>query len=120
MSKLEQKKVVALGASIFGVENMTSRDERMIRFLEEAGELVQAGGMTREMAHRMIDYAYDRPKETEIHKEIGGVQITLLALAEAFGEDVQQAYLTEFKRVQDKAEQCRAKHLAKPKAVRAV
>lgn len=117
---LEQKKVVALGAEVFGEPNMKSRDERMIRFMEEAAELVQAGGMTREMAHRMIDYSYGRPKETEMHKEVGGVQITLFALADSFGIDVETAYKTEFNRVKDKAAECRIKHQGKPKSVKAV
>lgn len=117
---LEQKKVVALGSEVFGEPNMKSIDERMIRFIEEAMELVQAGGMTQDMAHRLVDYVYGRPKEQEIHKEVGGVQITLFALADALGIDVETAYKTEFNRVKAKVDQCREKHRNKPQSVRAI
>ena len=117
---LEQKKVVALGAQVFGLLNMQSQSERMMRFLEEAGELVQAGGLSRESAHILIDYVYDRPVEKEMHKEVGGVQITLFALADAFDINVETAYKTEFNRVKEKAAMCAQKHKDKPSSVRAV
>src|SRR5882724_8875808 len=45
----------------FGPEISTDIAERCHRFYEEAGELVQALGMTREEAHKLVDYTWDRP-----------------------------------------------------------
>lgn len=50
--------------------------ERTHRFLEEALELVQASGCTKEEARLMIDYVFDRPVGAQ-DQEVGGVMVTL-------------------------------------------
>lgn len=56
--------------------------ERNHRFLEESLELVQSTGCSREDAHKLVDYVFDRTIG-EVHQEIGGVMVTLAALCSA-------------------------------------
>lgn len=49
------------------------------RFLEEALELVQAGGCTAADAHTLVDYVYGRPLG-EVDQEVGGVMVALAML----------------------------------------
>lgn len=98
----------------FGAEISSDRVERADRFIEEALELVQAGGYTAERAHALVDYVFTRPKG-EIPQEIGGVMVTLAAFCLAYGEDMSAAGETELKRIWTKVEQIRAKQAAKPK-----
>jgi hypothetical protein len=88
-------------------------EQRSFRFLEEANELAQACGTSREDAHRLVDYVYDRPPG-EIEQEIGGVGVTLLGLAEASNLTAQIAIERELDRCIEKTEAIRAKDLAKP------
>ncbi|WP_230939595.1 hypothetical protein [Burkholderia vietnamiensis] len=98
----------------FGAEIAADRAERNHRFFEEAGELVQACGMTREEAHALVDYTWSRPVG-EPTQEVGGVMVTLAALCLAKGLDMHAAGETELARVWTKVEQIRAKQAAKPK-----
>lgn len=75
---------------------------RLSRFLEEATELVQAGGMTREKAHILVDYVFAR-KVGDPDQEIGGVMVTLLLVAEVMGLDVERSFITEFNRIHQPA-----------------
>jgi hypothetical protein len=77
-----QQRVAAWCAAAFGVDHATSLPQRGVRLLEEAIEAYQAAGGTPEMAHRLVDYIFDRPAGA-LHQELGGVGITLLALAAA-------------------------------------
>ena len=56
--------------------------ERNHRFLEEALELVQSKGCTASEAHQLVDYVFNRPIG-EPFQELGGVMVTLAALANA-------------------------------------
>lgn len=56
--------------------------ERRHRFLEEAIELAQASGCTREDARIIVDYVFDRPAGAQ-EQEVGGVMVTLAALCNA-------------------------------------
>lgn len=53
--------------------------ERTFRFVEEAIELAQACGASREEVSRIADYVYGRPVG-EIRQEVGGVMVTLSTL----------------------------------------
>jgi hypothetical protein len=53
---------------------------RCFRFFEEAGELCQSLGMRKEDANKLVDYVWSRPVG-EPRQEIGGVMVTLAALA---------------------------------------
>ncbi|WP_063814347.1 hypothetical protein [Burkholderia cepacia] len=100
----------------FGSEISADSDERCDRFYEEAGELVQARGMTRERAHALVDYTWSRPVG-EASQEVGGVMVTLAALCSANDLDMQAAGEAELARINvpSTIEKIRAKQAAKPK-----
>lgn len=98
----------------FDSEVISDLTERNARFFEEATELVQAGGYSREAAHRMVDYVYDRPVG-EITQEVGGVMVTLLALGNTRLIDVMHCLQVEVRRIWTKIPQIRAKQAQKPK-----
>uniref|UniRef100_UPI003BEF0140 hypothetical protein n=1 Tax=Burkholderia arboris TaxID=488730 RepID=UPI003BEF0140 len=98
----------------FGAEIAGDRDERNHRFFEEAAELVQACGMTREEAHALVDYTWSRPVG-ETNQEVGGVMVTLAALCLANNLDMHEAAEIELARVWSRIEQIRAKQAAKSK-----
>lgn len=72
--------------------------ERNFRFAEEAGELCQSLGMSREDWNVVLDYVYGRPIG-EPSQEVGGVMITLYALGAKHGIDVDHAARTEYQRI---------------------
>lgn len=79
----------------FGSATMTL-EERAMRFAEEAIELAQAAGLTEERVRAIVAHVYKKPAG-EIGSEVGGVGITLLALAavadvSADKEEVRELY----------------------------
>jgi hypothetical protein len=66
----------------FGQEVADNHRERNHRFLEEALELGQSLGCSREDAHVLVNYVYGRPAGKP-GQEVGGVLITLAALCGA-------------------------------------
>lgn len=114
-----QVKVVCVGAEVFGAANMTSRTERMKRFLEEAVELVRSGGLTNDEVNAVVSYELSRSVGQDVKQEVGGAGVTLYALADSFGLSLGECVSTEIERVAANKERCRAKHAAKPAAVRA-
>lgn len=109
-----QENVAAWMNACFGREIAEDRIERNFRFLEEALELVQACGCGRSDAHQLVDYVYDRPWG-KIGQEIGGVLVTLAALANAHGQDVTRCGDEELARIWTRIQTIRAKQAAKPK-----
>lgn len=98
-----------------GIENFDpcSIEERARRFLEEAIELCQAVGITREETAAVADYVFGR-EPGQPAQEIGGVMVTLNCLAEVLDESVCKAELAEFDRVQSKSKaHFEARHRAK-------
>jgi hypothetical protein len=85
----------------FGEDHAASVDQRGIRFLEEAVELYQAVNGDRAMAHKMVDYVFCREKG-EPFQELGGVEVTTLALAAALGMSADAAGAAEVERVTSK------------------
>ncbi len=73
-------------------------EERVLRFLEEATELAQAEGLTKERALRVLDYVFSRPVG-EKSQEVGGVAVTLAVYCEMAGLDLHSAALNELNRV---------------------
>jgi hypothetical protein len=96
----------------FGVSISTNRMERNFRFFEEATELVQAGGMSQEDAHRLVDYVYGRPVG-ELPQEIGGTMVTIAALCSAYGINLGEAAEAELDRCWINIEKIRAKQAQK-------
>lgn len=98
----------------FGDVISKDRQERNHRFLEEALELVQSCGCSISEAHQLVDYVFGRPAG-EKGQEVGGVMVTLAALATANGIDVGVQAEMERDRIWKKMEQIRKKHATKPK-----
>ena len=98
----------------FGATIAADITERCDRALEEQLELGQSVGHARESAHALVDYVYDRPAG-EPEQELGGVMVTLAALAQAIGLDMAAAGKVELARVWTKVDQIRAKQAAKPR-----
>jgi NTP pyrophosphatase (non-canonical NTP hydrolase) len=118
--KSAQQRMSALCHAVWGDACATSVLERSQRFLEEAVELVQTAGMSREQAHTMIDYVFGRPTEKDVSKELGGAAVTLLVLSEALDVDLETAVLRDFRRIEANATAMREKHLLKPAEIRSV
>ncbi|KPB83868.1 hypothetical protein BTW15_01540 [Pseudomonas syringae pv. tomato] len=108
-----QSRVQPWMAACFGAEISSDRQERNHRFLEEALELVQAGGATADEAHQLVDYVYGR-SIGEPAQEVGGVMVTLAALCLANELDMHSAAETELARIWTKVDQIRAKQATKP------
>lgn len=82
----------------FGVEQSTSLPQRGVRLLEESIEAYQAAGGDRAMAHKLVDFVFDRPPG-DLAQELGGVGVCLLVLASALGVTADSTERTEVERV---------------------
>lgn len=92
-----QQLIGAWTRNVFGVAMMTPH-ERVLRVLEEALELAQAEGLTREEATRLTDYVFARPVGNP-EQELGGLGLTLVAYAESKGLSADDAEEREIHRV---------------------
>lgn len=110
-----QRRVAPWMQVTFGETISNDKAERNHRFLEEALELVQACGCTRQEAHMLVEYVFDRPLG-EIGQEIGGVCVTLAALCLAQRRDLHAEGDRELRRIWGKVEALRAKQASRPKA----
>ncbi|QZP07805.1 hypothetical protein [Caenibius sp. WL] len=99
----------------FTPEIVAGKLERSDRFIEEALELVQACGYDAARAHALVDYVFSRPVG-EPSQEVGGVMVTLAALCNPHGLDMEQAAETELARILQPVviEKIRAKQASKP------
>lgn len=88
-------------------------NERNIRFMEEAIELVHTCGLSKESVLKIVDYVYARPKGELLH-ELGGVCTTLSLLAKIHGININEAAELELQRDYDIIELIRQKWLNKP------
>lgn len=111
-----QARVFPWMIACFGEELTFNSIERNHRFLEEALELVQSLGCSREDAHQLVDYVFDRPAGVAF-QEVGGVKVTLAALGLAHNIDVDEASEAELARIWTNIKKIRAKQKAKPKFV---
>lgn len=82
----------------FGKQIAFDVTERNHRFLEEALELVQATGCTKQEAHNLVDYVFGRDVG-EVTQEVGGTMVTLAALCFANDVDLNAAMLAELARI---------------------
>lgn len=94
-----QRRVEEWVLTTFGEGPATTKKERALRFVEEALELVQARGMTKEEALLIVDYVYSRPAG-ETFQEAGGVMMTLSALCWQAGIELDDATTAELARVE--------------------
>lgn len=91
----------------------SDRAERTHRFLEEALELAQANGCSRDDALALVEYVFGRPVGRP-DQEVGGVMVTLAGLCSASGINMDDAGERELERNWDRIETIRAKQQAKP------
>lgn len=82
----------------FGSEHVMDERVRGIRFVEEAVELAQVLGASKEKLIKVIDVVYSRPPG-EIQNEIGGVMMTLAVLCYRFNLDPDKCFRDELQRV---------------------
>lgn len=97
----------------FGPDIAADTTERSHRFIEEAIELVQATGLSKEDVLMLVDYVYARPTG-ELHQEVGGVLVTLAALANAHFIGLEWCGDVELERCWTKIEVIRQKQATKP------
>ena len=98
----------------FGATIKADKVERADRFIEEALELAQTmPGFNAGRAHDLVDYVFGRD-QGEINQEVGGVMVTLAALCNTVGVNIEAEANRELARVWTKVEQIRAKQAAKP------
>ena len=95
-----QRQILEWCKASFG-EKSLALPQRGIHMLEEAIELAQAVGVDPAMAHKLIDFVYDRPKGS-VAEELGGIGVCVAALAEAAGLDADECEVLEFERVLSK------------------
>lgn len=115
LRKSFQERVATWVRSCFPPSAWCDTDERSHRFLEEALELVQSTGITRENAHVLVDYVYSRPVG-DPHHETGGVLVTLAALCTAMNVNLASAGRDELRRNWSKIEAIRKKQAGRPQA----
>lgn len=95
---IRQSVVATWCAAAFGADHASSVPQRAVRLLEEVLEAYQAAGADKMMAHSLVDYVFSRPVG-EMDQELGGIGVTLLALAAAAGHDAEAAETKEVMRV---------------------
>ena len=108
-----QERVARWIDACFPASAKVDRNERTHRFLEEALELAQANGCSREEATALVNYVYGRPQGVP-EAEVGGVMVTLAGLCGAFGIDMDHAGETELRRNWDRIDAIRSKQASKP------
>lgn len=112
MSDFRQKAVMAWALDSFG-PIAANRDERAARLVEEAIEVAQAEGLGIEIIRRILDRVYENPPG-ELFQEIGGLALTLDALAENAGLSVTTEAERELARITSKPRDWwQRKHAAK-------
>lgn len=97
----------------FSPDVRTNRGERTHRFLEEALELAQANGCTRDDALALVEYVFGRPAG-EAPQEVGGVMVTLASLCSASEINMDNAGDRELERNWERIDLIRSKQQAKP------
>lgn len=116
MNSRYQTRVLDWARRTFGSRTADNPTERIMRFLEEALELVQALGLSEEEVGRVVAYVYGR-SVGEPAQEVGGTMVTLASLCEFFGIDMQREGDRELARID--TPEMRAKIAAKQAMKRA-
>ena len=84
-------------AEVFGKPALFDVEERGLRFGEEALELIQSLGVTREQALALVKQVFDK-EPGEPRQELGGTLVTLASLCAVTELNATDAYETEFAR----------------------
>lgn len=107
-----QEKVSEWLLACFGEDVANDKLERCFRFLEEAIELVQSLGCSKEDAYRLITYVYGRPTG-DPEQEVGGVMVTLAALCSVSDLRMSENGDKELKRVWGMMDKIREKQVTR-------
>lgn len=107
-------RVLKWALTCFGSTRVYQKQERVARFLEEALELAQASGISKQDARILLDYVFSRPPG-DFEQEVGGVMNTLALLTETSGIDMWHAAEVELNRCWDNMKKIQEKNLTKPK-----
>ena len=111
--KSYQRRVEEWLSACFPPAARADREERTFRFLEEALELAQSNGCSREDAIALVQYVYSRPTgQPEL--EVGGVMVTLAGLCAAIGLDMDASGEKELQRNWERIDAIRQKQATKP------
>lgn len=108
-----QRRVQKWMVACFSPDAANNADERTHRFLEEALELAQASGCSRDDAMAIVDYVFARPSGDAAF-EVGGVMVTLAGLCSATGIELNAAAEAELARNWTRIDAIRAKRAARP------
>jgi NTP pyrophosphatase (non-canonical NTP hydrolase) len=116
---IRQESLLAWAVDTFGE---VARDpiERSLRLIEEAAEVVQTVGLSKEEVLKVVERVYSRPPGA-LCNELGGLVMTTECLAEAMGYDLETQADWEYKRITSiPKEQWQRKHKEKVVAGTAV
>lgn len=110
-----QKEVADWMGVVFNGQGGKDIPTRNFRFLEEALELVQSTGCTKEEAHQLVEYVFNRPVG-EPAQEVAGTLVTLAALCNMLDISMAQASHNEVNRLwqPEVMEKIRNKQKSKP------
>lgn len=108
-----QQRVREWMTACFPPSSSNDRLERSHRFIEEALELAQAAGCSRGDAIKLVDYVFSRPIG-DASQETGGVMVTLSALCDVQGIDLEEASERELARNWSRIDLIRSKQASKP------
>ena len=95
---LFQHRVLTWFEACFGAHMVKKRKRRLYAFFEEANELIQSGGMTREEAHAMVDHVFNRAPG-EFSQEVAGAFTTLCMVANSHNLELEVVGEKELARV---------------------
>lgn len=110
--KFQERVFVWMKKCFERVDALTLR-VRAFRFTEEALELSQAAGVTKEEVLTLVEYTYGRPAG-KLTQELGGVAVTLVGVATAAGHKVSRFALEEIARCETNTDAIREKDRNKP------
>lgn len=113
---LYQERIDRWMLETFGEEILMDKKERAHRFAEEAIELLQTTGYTKEELQTMIDYVYNRPVG-EVRQEVGGTIHCLSALCTAHNITMSHEALVVMHYCEHNSKKIRDKHFNKPDSI---
>lgn len=108
-----QARVFPWTLKTFGPTLTLSLKERRQRFAEEAVELLQSCGASRDEIVGIVDYVMARPMG-EPRQEAAGTQVCLAALCNTMNIDMDGCREEELERCAEKVDKIREKNLFKP------
>lgn len=111
-----QQRIDSWMLETFGEKVLSDKKERSHRFAEEALELLQATGYTKEELQTMIEYVYNRPAG-DIKQEVGGTVHCLSALCTAHHITMGHEVIDVMLHCEQNSEKIRQKHSQKPDSI---